>query len=444
MSKTNCETILQADWLLPQDHLHGRPPRSIHKGAVAINQGRILAADTAHAVHAAYMANNTIDLGPALLMPGLVNAHTHSAMTLLRGVADDMPLLQWLTTRIWPLEGRLTKELIQLGSLLACAEMIRTGTTCFLDMYIHQRQTARAVEQSGMRAMLTEGLLAFPTLSYQNSEEAFALLDALLADFANHPRLSIALAAHTPHTATEEQIRRSHAMAQEHKTLWFTHCAESALETSECLDKLGKRPLAHLRDLGVLTPETALVHMVDVHDAERALVAEKGCKVIMCPRSNMKLASGIAGGQSFLQAGIAPALGTDGAASNNALNMFQEMAACALTGKVRELDATALPAGSVLDMATCNAADIFGISGLGTMKPGAPADIIALDVKAPNMQPLHDPVSQVVYAASGHEVRLTMVAGNILFKDGQYTQIDYSGLLDEMTAITTWARKNLD
>lgn len=437
--KKRCEMLLAADWLLPQDPER----RVIERGAVAVAQGRVVACGPAAEVEAVWEAVHRYDLGRSLLLPGLVNAHTHSPMTLLRGVADDLPLLQWLQTRIWPLEAQLTEELIHLGSLLACAEMIATGTTCFMDMYMHQRITARAVEQSGMRAVLAEGILNFPTMSYKNPREAFTLVEELLEQFAGHPRIRFGVAPHTVYTTTPEQLRRSHALARHYRAVWFTHCAETATETAQCLEQHGKRPLELLDELGLLGPGSTLVHMVDLTDADIARVAASGAHVVLAPRSNMKLASGIARGRDLCAAGVRPGLGTDGAASNNALNMFQEMASCALLHKAGSLDATALPAQAVLDMATVNAAVCLRQEELGSLQPGHPADCIALDLDRPNLCPLHNPVSQLVYAASGHEVRFVMVGGRVLYQDGKFQTLDYPGLLAELASVRDWVTRHL-
>lgn len=437
--KGSCDLFVQAAWLLCQD-----AERTVIKdGALAVRGETIVDVGPAMILANQYQPAHKINLSTSLLMPGLVNAHTHSPMTVFRGAADDMPLLQWLETRIWPLEACLSEEIIYLGSLLACAEMLRTGTTCFMDMYIHQRQTARAVEQSGLRAVLAEGVLDLLTLSYNGLDEALALNEELLQEFAGHERIRCAVAPHAVFSSSEEMLLRTHELARRHDALWFTHCAESQADTKKCVQTLGKRPVPLLKDLGLLSERAALVHMVDLTDEEIALVAESGAQVVLCPGSNMKLASGIARAPEMLAAGIRPCLGTDGAASNNALNMFQGMRDCALLHKVGSLEPTALPAQEVLDMATVNAASCLGFPGLGSLEPGQPADCIALDLREPNMQPMHNATSQAVYAASGHEVRLAMIGGRILYQDGVYHCLDYEALLTEFGKVRDWAARHL-
>lgn len=433
----HCDILLTADFVLTQNQERD----CIEHGGVAVSDGRVLALGSAADLRVRFQPAQTLDLGPSLLMPALVNAHTHSPMTLLRGVADDLPLLEWLTTRIWPLEARLTEELVRLGSLLACAEMLRTGTSCFMDMYFHQDVTASVVDQCGMRAVLAEGLIDFPTLSYQNTEQAFEIVEDLFERFADHERIRFGLAPHTVFTATEEQLGRSFALAEKYDAVWFTHCAETPRETQECLKKLGRRPVAFLDGMGLLSPRSVLVHAVDLTREEILRLAETGTKVVLAPKSNMKLASGVAKAGAMLDAGIRPGLGTDGAASNNTLNMFLEMNACALLHKVATLDPTLLHAPQVLDMATINSAACVGLPELGSLTPGGPADIIALDLQAPNMIPVHNPVSHLVYAANGSEVRLTMINGRVCYQDGRFPTLDYPALVREMESVLRWARE---
>ncbi len=435
--RTPCDFLLTGELVLTQNN-----DRSIlESGAVAVTDTRIMDVGSAAELTGKYAPEKILNLGSSLIMPGLINAHTHAAMTLLRGAADDLPLMEWLSTAIWPLEARMDKDLIRLGSQLACAEMLRTGTTCFLDMYIHQSVTAEVVEQCGIRAVLAEGILDFPTLSYKNTEEAFALIEGQLQQYAGHELVDFALAPHTVYTTCEEQLTRSFALAEKYDTFWFTHCAETPRETEDCLEKHGQRPVPFLDRLGLLSPRTVLIHTVDLTDQEIGLIAESGSKVVLVPKSNMKLASGIAKAGPMLRAGLLPGLGTDGAASNNTLNMFLEMSACALLHKVGAMDPTLLHAPQVLDMATLHNAACLGKPESGRLAPGAPADIIALDMSAPNMVPMHSPLSQVVYAASGNEVVLTMVNGKICYQEGCFTTLDYPVLLQEMKKVREWARK---
>ncbi len=419
-----CDTLIRADFCLTQDDER----TIIEDAAIAVAGGRILALgpwdDTAPGLAPA----QTMDMRPGLALPGLVNAHCHAAMTIFRGLADDLPLMPWLSDHIWPVEAKLTPEIVGMGARMACAEMLRTGTTCFADMYILEAETARAARAAGMRAVLGEGILAFPTRSYATPEQAFEVIRNLLDEFADDALVSWAVAHHAVYTNTREILERGRDMAASRDLPWMIHLAETEQETRDCLEATGMRPLAWLDSLGCLGPRTLLVHCVDLDEAEIARLAETGSHVVHCPQSNMKLANGFSPVQKMRRAGVNVALGTDGAASNNDLNMVAEMATAALVQKVHLGDPTALPAQAVLDMATRDGADALGRPDLGRLVPGGPADLIVLDLAQPNMQPVHTPVSQMVYAATGLETRLTMVAGRPAFLDGEYPVMKLGGL----------------
>ncbi len=440
---TTCDILLKADWIVTQN----RERQILRHAGLAVAGGKILELGpwpemaSRYAPHSPHSHGHTLDLGNSLLLPGLVNTHTHAAMTLFRGLADDMPLMEWLGQRIWPIEAKLTKETVRVGSQLACAEMIRFGTACFADMYVFQEETAKAVEQTGIRAVLAEGILGFPTRSYSTLEEALALNEGLMDRYHDQPRLKFAIAPHAIYTTTPEILEKSFALAERRDVPWMIHLAESPGETAQCLEQFGKRPVAYLNDLGLLGSRTVVVHAVDINEKEIALLAQTGTRVAHNPRSNMKLGNGFAPVRRMREQGIVVGLGTDGAASNNALNMFGEMAATALGQKIALSDPTALKAGAVLDMATRDGAAILGLPGMGCLEPGAPADLIALDLSAPNMQPLYNPVSQAVYAATGAEVRLNMVDGKILYQDGRFLTVDYQALLEEVEDIRKWVLK---
>lgn len=431
---TPCDLLLTADFCLTQDEKR----RVLEKAALAIHDGLVLDIGLAGDIEPRYAPAARKDLGKALIIPGLVNAHTHAAMTLFRGLADDLPLMEWLEKRIWPVEARLNAELVHLGSLLAAAEMLRTGTTCFADMYFFEQDVARAVEQSGMRAVLGEGLLEFPTCSYANLEQAFERNLALFEALRGNPRVRAAVAPHAVYTNTRASLERAFALAEEHDLPYMIHYGETWAEIDICLHKFGKRPLTYLDELGALSPRTVLVHSIYVEDDELARIAESGANIAHNPRSNHKLASGRARLRGFLNAGVNVGLGTDGAASNNNLNLFFDMATSALSEKVRTMDPTVLPAQTVLDMATIGSAKALGWPELGRLAPGAPADLAALDLSAPNLQPMYSPVSHMVYAASGHEVFLTIVAGKVLYERGTFTTFDYPALIEEIDEARKW------
>ena len=421
--KTPCDLIVTAQNVLTQ----AQSP-VLRDSGIAVKGNRVLAVKSRQELEREYEAANRLDMGESILMPGLVNAHTHASMTLLRGIADDLPLHVWLAEHIFPREAKLVPELIRLGASLACAEMTRYGVTAFADMYLAENAVFEAAESSGLRMLGGEGIFAFASPGYQTEEEAFALLREQAARWKDHPRIRVAVMPHAVYTTTPALLEKCRDIAAELDLTIHMHLAETATETEECLRAHGKRPLGYCAERGLLTSRTTLAHGVHFDDAELDLLAQKGSVVAHCPRSNMKLASGIARVPEMLSRNIPVALGTDGAASSNNLNLFQEMTAAALLHKINAADPTAVPAREAIAMATLNGARALHWPGLGKIAEGGPADIIAVDMTAPNMRPVHSPTSNLVYAATGAEVRLTMVEGEVLYKDGEYTRLDVDAL----------------
>lgn len=409
-----CDLLLRAGVLVTQDPAR----RVIEDAGLAVAGGLLVAVGPWAEVRAGWTPARILDLSRRLVLPGLVNTHCHAAMTAFRGLADDMALMPWLTGHIWPAEARMTPGLVHDGTLLACAEMLATGTTCFADMYFFETEAARAVERMGMRAVLGEGLLDFPTPAYATPGQGLARARELIDALRGRPLLGAALAPHSAYATGPDTLARSRELAASLGLPWMIHAAESADETAQCMEKHGLRPLELLARLGCLGPGTVLVHMTDVTAQEIALVAASGVGVSHNPRSNMKLASGQAPAAQMLAAGVPLGLGTDGAGSGNTLNLFATMAATALTQKALTGDPTALPAQAALDAATLGGARLLGRADLGALAPGHPADLAALDLDHPGLVPLYNPVSHAVYAATGAEVRLTMVAGRVVYEDG--------------------------
>lgn len=432
--KTSCDTLIRCGILATQDEQR----RVLENAGVAIIDGTVVAVGPWDEVDASF-DGEVLDLSRRLVLPGLVNTHNHAAMTAFRGFADDLPLMAWLTDHIWPVEARLDKEVIYAGTMLACAEMLATGTTCFGDMYLFETESARACETAGMRGVLGEGVLSFPTRSYDTPQQAFEYIESFTKSVRDSRLVRTAVAPHAVYTTTPETLRESFELAERLDVPWMIHAAENDEETAQSLEKFGKRPIPYLADLGLLTPRTLLVHMTDVTDEEIALVAERGANVSHNPRSNMKLASGICPVQKFLDAGVNVAIGTDGPGSNNALNMFMEMNAAALLQKVHRAAPTALPAQSVLDAATVCGAQALGWPELGALVPGGAADLTALDLDYPGLAPLYDAVSHAVYAATGAEVRLTMVAGEVVYEDGRFSGFSGEERDDYAKALKQWA-----
>ena len=428
-----CDLLITADILLTQD----ADRRIIEDAAVAVSSGKISALGTRFGL-AHIEAKDHLHLRRSLIMPGLINAHTHVSMTLFRGLADDLPLMEWLTQHIFPREKHLTSEMVRLGALLGCAEMIRTGTTAFQDMYLIESAVAEAVDHSGLRCRMGEVLFAFPSPAYVTLEEAYALVREQAACYKSHPRIGVAVMPHAVYTTSPEILIACRDMACELDLPLHLHLAETAAEVHTCLDTHSRRPVEYCRELGLLSPRTSIAHGVALTDADLDILALTRTGVAHNPRSNMKLASGVAPVPGMLARGMLPGLGTDGASSNNSLNMFAEMSACALLHKVHNLEATACPAQAVLDMGTLGGAVVLHWPHLGQITPGAPADLIALDLDSPNFQPLYNPVSHLIYAASGHEVRMCMVDGKLLYRDGEYFSLDYPVLLSEAHKLKKW------
>jgi 5-methylthioadenosine/S-adenosylhomocysteine deaminase len=431
-----CETLIFASHLLTQN-----PERAVLEDAALSVSAGVIQAVGPREDFVSVQAGQTLHLGAALLMPGLINAHTHSSMTFLRGLADDLPLMAWLGQHVFPVEKKLSEEIVFLGCLLGCAEMTRTGTTTFADMYLRENAVMLAVEQCGLRVLAGEGIFAFPSPAYPDPAAALDLVRAQAARWQGHSRVRVCVMPHSVYTTTPSILAACRDLAAELNLPLHIHLAETPQETADCLAATGRRPVAHCHSLGILGRGATIAHGVDLADEDLALLAETGTRVVHNPKSNMKLASGVAPVPELLARGVVVGLGTDGAASNNSLNLFSEMSACALLHKVIRRDPTVMPAQTVLDMATLGSAAALDWSGLGVLAPGHPADLIALDLSCPNLQPLHNPVSQLVYAASGLEVVLSMVDGRIIYRNGRFSGLDYPQLLREMKKIRAWVLK---
>jgi 5-methylthioadenosine/S-adenosylhomocysteine deaminase len=365
-----------------------------------------------------------IDAAGGLVMPGLVNAHTHAAMTLLRGYADDKPLDRWLQEDIWPAEAALKPADVRAGTDLALLEMIRSGTTAFADMYFHMGEVADAVEAAGLKARLSHGIVTVgkdEDGAAADVEEGIEMAQAY-DDFAEG-RVRTALSPHSLTTVGEEFLRETVQAARDAGVPLHYHANETTDEVDPIVAERGIRPLAYADDMEMLGSGDFLAHGVHVDEAEIELLAERGASVVHCPASNMKLASGMAPVQSLLDAGVGVALGTDGPASNNDLDMFDEMRDAAMIGKLASGDASAVPAASVVRMATAGGAKALGL-GAGVLEAGRPADLIVVDFETPRLTPVHDHVSHLAYAATGSDVRHTVVDGEVLMRDREVEVLD--------------------
>ena len=370
-----------------------------------------------------------VDARGGLILPGLINGHTHAAMTLMRGLADDLPLETWLSEHIFPAEKNITKEAVYWGSMLACAEMIKNGVTSFCDMYLFAHQVAEAVSVAGLRAKLGEVIYDFPSPSYGELENGFAWTRDLIQNYAKHPRISGVVMPHAAYTCSPELLQRAEEISRNLNADLNIHLAETRVETDTVLERYGKRPLAHLDALGLVNQRLWIDHGVHLDQGEIERLAEAGVRVAHCPESNMKLASGAAPVPAMLKAGVRLGLGTDGAASNNDLDLLGEMDSAAKLHKVTGLDPTAAPAEDVLAMATCLGGEAFGQPGLGVLAVGHPADVMVIDTNQPHLTPLFNPYSQVVYSARGGDVIHTVCHGKLLMENRRLLTLDQAEVM---------------
>ncbi|EKF73477.1 N-ethylammeline chlorohydrolase [Alcanivorax hongdengensis A-11-3] len=427
MSDNQADLIVHARWIAPVTPDSG----VLENHSLVVIDGRIADILPTPLAREKWQADDPQTLDSHLLIPGLVNAHTHAAMNLLRGIADDLPLMTWLEKHIWPAEGQFVSDsFVYDGTLLAAAEMIRSGTTTFADMYFFPASAARATVEAGLRASLFCPVLDFPTPMGGGPEDYLRLATDAMDQWRHEPRIQIGFGPHAPYTVSDEPLEKVLTLAEELDVPVMMHVHETAGEIQMAVGNTGERPLTRLKELGLLSPRLLAVHMTQLTDDEIALVAETGTQVVHCPESNLKLASGFAPIEKLRQAGVNVALGTDGAASNNDLDMIGEARTAAFLAKGVSLQADALPAAEVLKMATLNGAVALGRdSEIGSLEIGKQADMVAVDLNRIETQPVYDPVAQLVYAASRDQVTHSWVAGRCLLANRQLTTLNEALLL---------------
>ena len=425
-STTTSPQLIHARWIIPVE------PRGVvlEDHCVVVANGRIAAILPGAEAREQYPDVRETSLGQHVLIPGLINLHTHATMTLMRGLADDTPLMTWLHEHIWPAETKhLSAQFVFDGTELATAEMIRSGTTCFADMYFYHDVAARAALKSGMRAALGGAILEFPTPYAADAEGYLAKGIATREEFLAESRLKLLLAPHAPYTVSDKTIQRVVTIAAEMDVPVMMHIHETLDECAQSEAEYGVRPIARLERLGMLGPNLIAVHCVHMTAIEIALFAKRGVHVAHCPVSNLKLGSGIAPIQAMLTAGINVGVGTDGCASNNRLDMLSETRLASLLQKGITGDAAALPAHQALEMATLNAAKALGWDDdIGSLVPGKAADMVAIDLSSIETQPCYDPKSHLFHAASREHVTHSWVAGELLLDNGALTRIDINEL----------------
>ena len=413
-SKIIVDLMIETRWLVPVNPSN----QVLEHHAVVVHQGVIVDVLSIEAAKEKYAGTKTVILNEHLLIPGLINLHTHVGMTLMRGLADDIPLMPWLQNHIWPAEQQIVSEkFVRDSALFGCAEMLAGGVTCFNDMYFYPQATAEAVLQAGMRAQLGLVVLEFPT-NYANNADDYIEKGLLIRDaWRGNPFLSASLAPHAPYTVSDITFEKVITYAEQLGLGIHTHLHETKAEVAESIENFGVRPIKRMANLGLLGPNLTAAHCVQINDEDLDLLSEHRAHVAHCPSSNAKLASGIAPVNHLLNKGINVGLGTDGAASNNRQDMFAEMRIAALLAKARTEDAASIPAAQALEMATINGAIALGLDHqIGSIEVGKFADLTAVRISDVETLPCFDPLSHLIYACGREHVSHVWVAGDLRFE----------------------------
>lgn len=430
------DVIIEARWvcpIIPKNTL-------LEHQAIVIQAGKIIEICAITIARARYVANDVVQLTEHVLIPGLINLHTHAAMNLMRGLADDLPLMPWLEQHIWPAEQRyMSADFVRDGTMLACAEMLSGGITTFNDMYYYPQAAASATTQAGMRANLGLVVLEFPSVYASDADDYLQKGFIARDSWRGNPLISTSIAPHAPYTVSNKTFESIVTYAEQLDLSIHTHLHETRHEIVQSEAQYGMRPIQRLAQLGLLGPNFVAAHGVHLQNHEIDLLAEHGCHVAHCPTSNLKLASGIAPVAQLLAQGVNVGLGSDGAASNNRLDMFSEMRLCALLAKGSTEDATAMPAQQALEMATINAAKALGMDDkIGSIEIGKLADLTAVKLGDFVANPCYDPVSHLVYVCGREHVTHTWVAGELRFDHGVYAGIEPNELKE---IISIWQPK---
>jgi 5-methylthioadenosine/S-adenosylhomocysteine deaminase len=426
------ELIIAPRWLIPVE-----PANTVLTGHVAaISGGKILAIEKRERALTTWPDAEWLERPEHVLIPGLINAHTHAPMSLLRGFADDLPLEQWLHEYVWPTEQRwISPEFVRDGADLAILEMIRGGTTCFHDMYLFPDEVAAVAAERGIRAVISMIVIEAPTAWATTVDEYLDRGLEVHDRYREHPLIDTSFGPHAPYTVSDPAIERIVTLANQLDVVMQMHIHETKAEIAQAVAETGIRPLARLEKLGALSPLLMAVHMTALEADEIALLKERGVSVIHCPESNMKLASGICPVTELTTAGINVAIGTDGAASNNDMDMFGEMRSAALLAKISSGDASSIPAATALEMATINGARALGLDNeTGSLVAGKSADMVCVSLATPACQPVHNAVSQLVYSATRDQVTDVWVAGRQLFGAGEFMTADAAEVIERANA----------
>ena len=397
----------------------------IKSGAVAVADGRIAAVGPAEELLELSPSGAVLNAGNSIILPGLVNTHSHLAMTLLRGIADDIPLKEWLEQHIWPVESKyMDRETVRLGTELATAELLLAGVTTTADMYFFGDEVSAVLAEAGMRGVVAESLIDIPTPRCATPEEMLEKQRELLETYSNHPLITPSVAAHSPYSVSAANLVKEAELAEEYEVSMQIHLAETTWEVETLLGEKGVSPVAYLADLGVLSERTVAAHCVHVSSEDIELLAEFEAGVSHNPVSNLKLASGVSPVPAMVANGVKVGLGTDGAASNNTLDLLRDMQLAALLHKGIIGDPTVLPARTMLEMVTINGAQLLGLENIGTLTEGREADLICIAVDGPHTAPMYDPFSHLVFAARSSDVRHVVIRGQVVVRNHELQTMD--------------------
>jgi 5-methylthioadenosine/S-adenosylhomocysteine deaminase len=422
--------IWSARWVITEDAQH----RVIENGAVAVTGGRIVGVGTRAEIDKQFQAKHRLDRPDAILAPGLIDTHTHAAMSLFRGIADDKKLQDWLEKYIFPAEAKnVTPDFVRWGTRLGCLEMLLGGTTTFTDMYYFEDVVAEVAQEAGMRGVLGETIIQFPVADAKTPADALAFTEKYLTRFRNDPLVVAAVAPHAIYTNSDETLKAARALANRFNAPLLIHVAETKKELDDSLQQRHMTPVKALDSLGVFNGRTVAAHCVWVSEADMGILKARGVGVAHCPSSNMKLGSGVAPVARMLELGVTVGLGPDGpAGSNNDLNMFEEMDLAAKLQKVMTLDPEVLPASTALEMATIRGARVLGMEKeIGSLETGKRADMIVVRLDRPNAVPMYDAISQMVYALKADDVRDVMVNGKPVVSDGRILTLNQAQILQK-------------